>query len=124
MSAASGFVENLREVFSAFGNVELKAMFGGHGVYHDGVMFALVADDVLYLKADAQSVQRFADLGLVQFEYVKDGRRTRMSYWEAPEAIFDDPEQARDWAGLAYEAALRASKAKKKPAHRKKTTSR
>lgn len=94
-------------------------MFGGHGVYHDGLMFGLVADDVLYFKADDQSVQRFVDLGLAQFEYAKEGRRTRMSYWEAPEAIFDDPQQAKEWAGLAYDAALRASKAKKQPARKK-----
>ena len=118
MSAANEFVENLEEVFSSFGRVEARAMFGGHGLYRDGLMFALVADDVLYLKADQQSVQRFADLGLAQFEYVKDGRRTRMSYWEAPESVFDDPRQAKEWAGLAYDAALRTSKGKKKGARK------
>lgn len=119
MGAVNEFVENLKEVFSPFGGIEARAMFGGHGLYHDGLMFALVADDVLYLKADAQSVQRFADLGLAQFEYAKDGRRTRMSYWEAPESIFDDPQQAKEWAGLAFDAALRANRAKKKPARRR-----
>lgn len=116
MAALSEFVENVKEALAPFGRIEVKAMFGGHGIYHDGLMFALVAYDVLYFKADAQSAQRFADLGLAQFEYVKDGRRTRMSYWEAPESVFDDPEQAKAWAGLAYDAALRASKGKKKPA--------
>jgi DNA transformation protein len=118
MSAANEFVDNLKEVFSPFGRVEARAMFGGHGLYHDGLMFALVADEVLYLKADGQSVQHFTDLGLSQFEYVKEGRRTRISYWEAPESIFDDPQQAKEWAGLAYDAALRASRAKK-PASKK-----
>lgn len=118
MGAVNAFVENLKEVLSPFGKVEASAMFGGHGLYHDGLMFALVADEVLYLKADEQSAKRFADLGLAQFEYVKAGKRMRMTYWEAPEAIFDDPQQAREWASLAYDAALRASRAKKKPARR------
>jgi DNA transformation protein len=88
-------------------------MFGGHGVYHEGLMFALVADDVLYLKADAASAGAFTALGLGPFVYEKNGRKTRMSYYAAPEAIFDDPDVAKEWAERAYAAALRGAKPKK-----------
>ena len=98
MKSASEFVENLKEVFALFGAIEAKRMFGGYGIYRDGLMFSLVADDVLYLKADEESASSFIELGLHQFEYEKSGKRMRMSYYAAPEEIFDDPEQAKEWA--------------------------
>lgn len=106
------FTDNLKEVFALFGPVQAPRMFGGYGIYHDGLMFALVADDVLYLKADAKSVSAFADKGLGPFEYEKNGKVVKMSYYLAPEAIFDDPEQAREWAVMAFDAALRSRKPK------------
>jgi DNA transformation protein and related proteins len=48
----SEFVDSLDEVVAQFGAISAKHMFGGYGIYHDSVMFGLVADDVLYLKAD------------------------------------------------------------------------
>jgi len=110
MKTKSEFVGNLDDVFALFGAIETKRMFGGYAVYRDGLMFALVADDVLYLKADETSAGSFVELGLKQFEYGKAGKTTRMSYYAAPEEIFDNPEQAKMWANRAYEAALRARK--------------
>jgi len=108
------FVDSLHDVFSKFGRISTRRMFGGHGIYHEGLMFALVADDVLYLKADAESSVLFDELKLPPFVYVKKGKTMKMSYHMAPEEIYDDPEQARDWANRAYEAALRSRKPKKK----------
>ena len=51
----SEYVEYLKEVFSEFGSVEPRRMFGGYGIFHKGLMFALVADNALYLKADKPS---------------------------------------------------------------------
>lgn len=104
------FVENLQDVFSQFGPIRAKSMFGGHGIYHDDLMFALVADDELYLKADQQSVDNFITQGLPAFEYTKQGKTYKMSYYLAPEEIYDDPEAARQWAERAFAAALRARK--------------
>ena len=103
----SEFVDNLQEVFAEFGAVRSRRMFGGYGIYHDDLMFALVADDELYLKADAQSREHFVAQGLEPFEYIKQGKPMQMSYYRAPEEIFDDPALAREWAVLAFEAALR-----------------
>ncbi|WP_286222497.1 TfoX/Sxy family protein [Marinobacter apostichopi] len=112
MKATSEFVKNLNDVFALFGAIEAKRMFGGYGIYHDGLMFALVADDALYLKADDSTSGAFVELGLQQFEYEKNGKVMRMSYYAAPEEIFEDFEQAREWANQAYGAALRARKPK------------
>lgn len=114
----SEFIEYLGEVFERFGAIQARRMFGGHGLYYDGLMFALVADGVLYLKADSESADTFKAQGLRPFEYQKNGKAVNLSYYTAPEEIFDDPDRARDWANRAYEAALRARAAKSKPAHR------
>ena len=73
-------------------------------------MFGLVADDELYLKADSESVSFFEDKGLLPFEYNKKGKLMKMSYYQAPEEIFEDPEEAKAWAQRAYETAVRAKK--------------
>lgn len=104
----SDYTDYLQDVFALFGPVAARRMFGGHGIYHDGVMFALVAEDVLYLKADARNVGDFEREGLEPFHYTKGGRVVEMSYYQAPEAIFEDPELAADWARRSFEAALRA----------------
>jgi len=116
----SEFVDNLDEVFALFGAVQSKRMFGGYGVYHDNLMFGLVADGVLYLKADELSFRAFSELGLPQFEYEKGGRKMKMSYYMAPEEIFDDPGLANEWAARAFEAALRARKPNRKSEAKKK----
>ena len=104
----SEFVEYLQEVFERFGSIRARRMFGGYGVYHDNLMFGLIADDVLYLKTDGESSKAFEERGLSQFEYVKNGKTMKMSYYMAPEEIFDDPEEAKLWASRAYDAALRS----------------
>jgi DNA transformation protein len=91
-----------------FGPVQARAMFGGYGLYLDGIMFALIAFDRLYLKADDGNRDDFRQAGTGPFTY--DGRRrpVEMSYWEVPTAVFDDPPRLADWANKAHAAARRA----------------
>ena len=102
------FVDHLQDVFERFGPIVLRRMFGGHGIYHKDVMFALVADDSLYLKVDQQSAAQFESRGLARFEYDKGGKRVQVSYFLAPAEIFEDPDEAAQWAMEAYAAALRS----------------
>ena len=115
----SEFVDSLEEVFASFGPVTAKRMFGGYGIYHGDLMFGLVADDVLYLKADEMSVEAFSKQGLQPFVYERKDRKTKMSYYMAPEDIFDDPDKAREWAVRAFEAAMRGRKSSSKKTRRK-----
>lgn len=115
----SEFTEHLVEIFKVFGVVRARRMFGGVGLFHQDLMIGLVADDVLYLKADKESAATFTDRGLTPFEYVKNGKSMNMSYYLAPEEIFDEPEAAERWASLAYDAALRSRKPKRKPKKQK-----
>ena len=104
----SEFVEYLHEVFRHFGSLTTRKMFGGYGIYYQGLMFGLVADDELYLKTDEENLSAFKELGLEPFEYNKNGKLMKMSYYQAPEEIYDDCEVASDWANSAYAAALRS----------------
>lgn len=106
----SEFVDYLREVFAPLGVTSPRKMFGGYGLFYDGVMIALVADDSLYLKIDSQTEADFIAQDLPPFEYEKNGKTFAMSYRLAPESIYDDPDEALAWGRLAYEAALRAKK--------------
>jgi DNA transformation protein len=107
---ASGDPEHIRELFAAFGRVAVRRMFGGAGVFAEGVMIALVADGVIYLKADEQSVFAFEREGLGPFTYMRGGTEAAvMSYWRLPERLYDDPEELAAWASAALKAARRAA---------------
>jgi DNA transformation protein len=108
------FVDFLGEVFRSFGSVQARKMFSGYGLYHEGVMFGLVADETLYLKADQTTARYFEVKSLSQFEYSRKGKVIKMSYYQAPEEIFDDSEEAAKWARLAFEVAFRSKKRTKK----------
>jgi DNA transformation protein len=108
----SEFVEYLHEVFEQFGQIQARRMFGGYGIYHDGLMFGLVADDSLYLKADESSAEYFESRGLGRFGYEKGGKLVKLSYYLAPEEVLENPKTAALWARRAYEAALRAKSGK------------
>lgn len=108
------YVEYLKEVFGLFGPIQPRRMFGGYGIFHKGLMFGLVANDVLYLKADEVISSHFIERELEPFSYEKQGKSFKLSYYMAPEEIFDDPEEAKVWAARSYAAALRSHKPKKK----------
>lgn len=104
----SEFSDYVKEVFQPFGSVQARKMFGGHGLFYDGVMFGLIADDTLYLKSDPTIESYFTERDLEQFTYNKRGKPVKMSYFMAPEELFEDPEQAVIWARRSFNAALHA----------------
>jgi len=98
----------MAEALAPVGAVRSTRMFGGTGVYCDGLFFALIFGGDLYLKADAVTVVRFDALGLLPFTYVARGRAQSINYRRAPEECFDDADAMCDWAELAMAAARRA----------------
>ena len=107
------FAQFVLEWLSAWRPVTARRMFGGHGVYHAGVMFALIADGQLYLKVDDESRGVFEAAGLSPFVYEAKGRRVALSYCRAPDAMLDEPDVALEWAERGWQAALRAHLIKK-----------
>ena len=117
------FIELCVELLQPLGPVRPRRMFGGHGIYVDGLFMALVIQNQLYLKTDDLSRERFVAAGCTPFSYAtKTGERQVMSYYQPPEEALESPPLMRPWARLAFEAALRAANAKvAKPAARKRS---
>ncbi len=91
-------------------------MFGGFGLYRDGLIFGLLrSDGDIYLKSDDETVERFRSAGCQPFAYSKEGRRFTMSYWTLPTEALDDGDALKEWAELAFAAALRAPAKKRRP---------
>jgi DNA transformation protein and related proteins len=104
--------ERIAELFEGLGPVSIRKMFGGKGIYFDGVIIAVEIRGEFRLKADAESAPAFEAAGCKQWTYVssRHGKTVSMPYWSVPDSAFDDPEEMAVWAKKAYEAALRAGK--------------
>jgi DNA transformation protein len=115
MSEAQEFANHIVDLLDPFGPCEARRMFGGFGIFHHGLMFGLIADGSLYLKADAESQALFEAEGSEAFSYYKQGKEYKLSYFLAPETFFEDPENCLYWARKAFDAALRnPNKSRKK----------
>jgi DNA transformation protein len=119
MPASEGFKDFIRDQLAGFGPVTIRNMFSGAGIYADGVMFALVANDVLYLKADETSARAFAAEGMSPFSYRRAGKApVAMSYWEVPPRLLEEPDELAAWARQAHRIARAANATKTKPSRR------
>jgi DNA transformation protein len=115
--------EHLRELFASFGPVSVRRMFGGIGVYADGLMFALVAEGIVYLKADDETIPAFERERSAPFSYVgRNGRSVSLSYWRLPDRLYDDADTLAEWARAAVATARRASAVKQRRARRRART--
>ena len=122
MPNRESYMEFLLEQLSPLGDVTARSMFGGHVVYCRGVVFALVANNALYLKADDHNRPAFEARGLEAFHPFEDSGAV-MQYYEAPPELFEDRKALLDWAGGSVAAGQRA-RAKKMPHKPRKPGSR
>jgi len=118
-SAEGAFVDYIVDLMQSIGPVNAKRMFGGHGIFLEGLMFGLVADSVLYLKADDTSSKDFTDMDLGAFTYIKQGKATKLSYYQCPEEALESAEEMNIWANKAYVSAIRKA-SEKSPASKKR----
>jgi DNA transformation protein and related proteins len=108
--------DSLRELFAEFGPVDVRRMFGGVGIFVDGRMIGLVSREMIYLKADAETIPAFEQEGMAPFSYAtKNGEHKLTSYWRMPERLYDDPDELARWARAAQAAAQRAMLRQRKP---------
>jgi DNA transformation protein len=105
MPASKEFLDLVLEKLAPLGAVTGKSMFGGFGVFHEGEMFGLISNDVLYLKADDSNRE----------EYEKSGSRQYkpMPYWNVPADVFEDNAELVKWAQKSVTIAHAAPKKKK-----------
>jgi DNA transformation protein and related proteins len=108
-------------MFADFGAVSVRRMFGGAGLYADSVMFGLVSDGQIFLKADPATIPAFEREGCAPFSYAtRTGTRALMSFWRLPDRLYDDPSELAQWARQALSAAHRSAAAKPKSPGKKK----
>lgn len=115
MVASDSFAEFLREQLAPLGRVTLRRMFGKAGVFCDGVMFGMVADNMLYLRLDDANRAAFAEaLASPLLSYEKKGVAIDLAFCRAPERLFDEPDELVAWARLALAAARRVAAKRKR----------
>jgi DNA transformation protein len=112
MHEDNDFLELLHELLEPLGTVATRKMFGGHGVYCDGLFIAIVVAGQLYLKVDELTEPAFVAAGCEPFVYTSKGKAIALSYWNAPEEALDSADSMQPWAQRAIAAALRKPSAK------------
>ncbi|RLQ89434.1 TfoX/Sxy family protein [Notoacmeibacter ruber] len=102
--------EHLADLFAGLGPISIRRMFGGKGIYHQGLIFALeMSDGRLVLKGDATNAPDYEAAGCTRWTYSRPGRKpTQMPYWTAPDEALDNSDAMKPWAISAFGAALRA----------------
>jgi DNA transformation protein len=119
MGSSKDYAQYVTEdLMSEIDGVSARAMFGGFGMYKDGVIFGLIVENQLYFKVDETTVEKYKKLGSKPFEYEMRGKVSAMPYWLVPEPILDDAEELRAWVEEAEEISLKA-KLIKKPVKKK-----
>jgi DNA transformation protein len=119
MTRGSDFIDFVLEQLAPLGDVRARAMFGGFSIYRGDTVFAIVLDDRLYLKANDATRDEFESRGLSRFTYAARGRTLRMSYYEAPAEVFEEPESMCEWARRALAASNRPRKTRSRRTTRK-----
>lgn len=105
--AKAAMAAHVLDLMRGLGPVSAKAMFGGHGIYLDGLMFGLLADERLYIKADDECVGAFQARGLGPFTFEFKGKPGHLRYYEVPAECYDEPDHMVQWARLGVQAAIR-----------------
>ena len=116
MVASDSFADFLREQLAPMGHVAMRRMFGKTGVFCDGLMFAVVTDDTLYFRVDDHNREAFKEAeSFAPLNYEKQGKTIDLSFWRAPERLFDQPDELVAWAREAMGAAHRVAAKRKRP---------
>ena len=119
MRSPDKLTTHLLELLAPLGPVMARRMFGGVGLFHNGMMFGLIARDELFLKVGDANRQQYEAAGEAPFSYeTKHGQNTIHSYWRCPPELLDEAETLQTWVRQAIEAASVAAHGKPK-AHRK-----
>jgi DNA transformation protein and related proteins len=116
---------HISELFAQFRPVIVRRLFGGEGLSAEGVMFAILSKDAIYLKADGEARGAFEREGSTPFSYQAKGeRREIQSFWRMPERLYDDPDELAVWAERALAVARRSRDARTRPNDQAKANAR
>jgi DNA transformation protein len=122
MVASDSFAELLREQLAPLGHITTRRMFGKTGVFSDGLMLGMVRDDTLYFRVDDRNRATFKEAeSFPPLNYEKGGASIDLSFWRAPERLFDEPEELIVWARAALAAARRVAASRERTSPRLKS---
>ena len=123
MVASDSFAEFLREQLAPLGRITMRRMFGKTGVFCDGLMLGVVTDNTLYFRVDDDNRAIFKEAeSFPPLNYEKQGRSIDLSFWRAPERLFDEPDELLTWARAALAAARRVAAKRARTAPRRTST--
>lgn len=108
MAITESYLNYILDQLSEFGPVDVKRMFGGAGLFHEGLMFGKIGGDVFRLKVDTHNQSDYEARGMRPYHSEK--KKKGMPYWEVPADVVEDKQELARWATKAYEAAVRAKK--------------
>lgn len=106
MPVSNDYRDFVLEQLAAVGSVLSRAMFGGVGLYLDGLFFAIIDDDVLYFKADDATRKRYEAAGSRPFCPDPSRPEQAMGYWQVPGEVLEDPDELAAWARESAGVAL------------------
>ena len=122
MVASDDFAEFLREQLAPLGRVTMRRMFGKSGVFCDGLMLGMVTGNTLYFRVDDHNRATFKEAeSFPPLNYEKQGRTIDLSFWRAPERLFDEPDELVTWGRAALAAARRVAAKRQRTARRQKS---
>ena len=108
MSTSPEYAAYVLDQLSGAGNITHRKMFGGVGVYVDGIFCAIISSsNAFYLRVGPGNIEDFKQAGMQKFP---GGKGAGMPYYEVPEDILESPSSLSEWAALAKAAALAAKK--------------
>jgi DNA transformation protein len=124
MVASDGFAEFLRDQLAPLGRITMRRMFGKTGVFCDGFMLAMVRDNTLYFRVDDDNRAAFKEAeAFPPLDYQKKGGTIDLSFWRAPERLFDEPDELVIWAQAALGAARRVAAKRERSMRKRKSMS-
>lgn len=107
MAFSPDYLDFVLDQLSGFGPITHKKMFGGVGIYKDGLMFAGIMNGSLHFKVDDLTRPAYIERDMEAF-----GMRGKKmpSYYQVPVEVIEDREELAVWAETAHAAAQRSKK--------------
>ena len=107
MKAGHEYLDFIMEELSPIGDIKSRAMFGGYGIFHQGLMFALISEDALYFKVSESNRDMYKRAQSKPFPH-------GISYWEVPTDVLEENTKLHEWANMSIVIAQEAAKEKRK----------
>ena len=115
MAVSSDYLQYVLDQLSRVPRVTSRRMFGGIGLYSDGVFFGIIDNDTVFFKTDDSTRETYIARGSVPFRPYKDRPDVSMSYFQVPADVLEDTDECVPWARAAVRAAAVAAEKKRKP---------